>query len=142
MSAAVGSAALGVGSPAEALGSAEVLIARGVVGLTDVSTAIARFIALEVIERLRSAVRQRAMVAVTRIVAIVDVAVEAGVPVEPGAGADEDPAVEPVGTVVAVGGAVIGGVIEVAVGAIGRGSNRDGDLGGRVGGNGAEERGG
>ena len=126
--------ATGAGSSVEALSSSKVLVACIVVGLPDVALAVARFVALEVIEGLCAAIRERSAVAVVGIVAVIDVAVEAMVTVEPRAGADEDATVEPVGTVVAVGGAVVGGVVEIAVGAVGWGSDADGDLSGGDGG--------
>jgi hypothetical protein len=52
---------------------------------------------------------------VVRIVAVINVTVEAVRPMKPGPGADENSASEPIRTVVPIGGAVIGRVIEVPV---------------------------
>ena len=79
------------------------LAGRLVIGVAYVAFAIAGFVALEVIEPLRSTAWERAVIAVVGIKAVVNMAVEAGVPVKPGAGADEDSAEKPVGAVVAVG---------------------------------------
>ena len=67
---------------------------------------------------------EAAPVAVTRIKAVIDAAVEAARTVEPRAGSVEAAAVEPIWTVVAVGRAVVGGVVKIAVGA-GRGGAAD-----------------
>jgi hypothetical protein len=69
------------------------------------------------------------MITVTRIVAVVDVAVKAVGAVEPGACSDEQPAHKPIRPIVAVGRAVIGGIVEVPIGATGFNANTDGDLG-------------
>jgi hypothetical protein len=91
---------------------------------------IAGFVGLEVVEGLGTALRHWTCVSVAWIVAIVDVTVEAAVAVVPGTGTDEDSAGEPVGTVVAVRGAGVWGVVKVPVGAYGRRSDADGDLSG------------
>ena len=57
------------------------------------------------------------VIAVVRIEVIIDVALEVGGPVKPGSGTDEDTPREPFGTIVAVGSALIGSVIVVAIGA-------------------------
>jgi len=100
-----------------------------VASVSDVALSIARFVAMEVVELPLAALGQRSVIAVMRIVAVVDVAVKAGVAMEPWACSDEDAAGKPIGAVVAVGGAIIGGVVEVAVGADGRYSDVDSDLG-------------
>jgi len=94
-----------------------VLVGWRMSGVADVALAIASFIALEVLKGLRAARRHRSTVAVVRIVAVVDVSVKTVGAVEPGAGADEDATSEPVGSIVAVGGAVVRGVVEVSIGA-------------------------
>jgi hypothetical protein len=126
--AAVLATATFVRSAVEALGSGEVLAAWVVASVADMTVSVTRFVAVEVVEGLGSALGHGAVVAVTGVVAIIDVAIEAVGAVEPRAGADEEAAVKPVGTVVPVGGAVVGRVVEVAVGAYGRGSDADGDL--------------
>jgi hypothetical protein len=69
------------------------------------------------------------LVAVVGVKAVVDMAVKAAVAVKPRTRSDEEAAIKPVGPIVAVGGAVIRLIVEVAVGAIGRHSNVDGNLG-------------
>lgn len=75
-----------------------------------------------------AAMRIFAAISVVAIVVIIDVAPEAAVTMEPWPSTDEDAAREPLGTVIAVGGAIIRGVIEVAVGALRRRSYLHRDL--------------
>ena len=94
--------------------------------------AVASLIAVEVIERRCSALGEWSVISVVGIEAIVDVAVEAAGSMEPRAGSEEETADEPVRAIIAIGCAVVGGVIEVAIGAHGCSAdiNADGDLGG------------
>ena len=71
---------------------------------------------------------ERAVVAEARIVGAIDVAAKADRPMEPGSGSDEDSTGEPCWPVIAEGGASIGRVIEVAIGANGLDADVDGDL--------------
>jgi hypothetical protein len=98
-----------------------------------VTLPIPRLVGVEVVELLLAASWHRSNVTVMRIVAVVDMAVEAVRAVKPGAGANEQAAGKPIGPIVAVGSAVIGSVVEVPIGAHGRHSNVDGDLGWRNG---------
>jgi hypothetical protein len=93
-----------------------------------VASPIPRLVSVEVVELLLPASRQRSDVAVMRIIAVVDVAVEAARTVKPGASSDEQAASKPVGPIVTVGSAVIGGVVEVSVGAHRRDTDVDGNL--------------
>jgi hypothetical protein len=104
---------------------------RFVVSGAYVPLTVAGFVWLEMREGLRPAFRQRTMIAVVRIVAVIDVAVEAVRTVKPGAGTDKDSADEPVGAVVAVGGALVRCIVEVAVWTYRSNPDTDGDLGGR-----------
>jgi hypothetical protein len=104
-----------------------VFSARFVAGVSYVALSITRFVSLEVVESLCAALGQRSMVAVARVIAVIDVAIEAAMAMEPRAGANEDSAKKPVGAIVAVGGAVVGSVVEVAIGAYWRHSNVDAD---------------
>jgi hypothetical protein len=70
--------------------------------VADVALPIAGFIPLEVGERPRTALRQRAVIAVVRIVAVIDVTVVAAGAVEPWARPDEHAAQEPIRAVIAV----------------------------------------
>jgi hypothetical protein len=71
---------------------------------------------------------ERTVVAEARIVGAIDVAAKADRPMEPGSGSDEDSTGEPCWPVIAEGGASIGRVIEVAIGANGLDADVDGDL--------------
>ena len=102
---------------------------------SGVAAAVARFISFEISGGLAhcggfiAPLRHIAAVSVLRIVVIVYLALEVFGAVEPWTDADEDAAGEPLRSVVAVGNAVIGGVIVVAVGTIGSDANVDFDLG-------------
>jgi hypothetical protein len=98
-------------------------------GVAYMAPSVTRFIAMEVIERSLAARRQRPTIAIVGVKAIVHMAIETGVTVEPGTRSDEQATDEPVGPVVAVGSAVIGRVVEVAIGADGLDADTDGDLG-------------
>jgi hypothetical protein len=98
-----------------------------------VALRVVRFVCVEVVERLRSALRHRSSVTVTRIIAVVDVAVKAARAVKPGASSNEQPANEPIRPIVAVGRTVIWGIVEVPIGAHRRDSNVNGNLGRRQG---------
>ena len=99
-----------------------------------VAASIPRFIALELLGG--SALRggflasfwQRAVIAVLRIERVVYFALEVAGAMKPRSNADEYAAIEPFRAVVAVGNAVIGGVIVVAVGAIRGDADFDRDL--------------
>jgi hypothetical protein len=93
-----------------------------------VTLPIPRLVCVEVVELLLPASWQRSNVTVMRVIAVIDVAVEAVRAVKPRAGADKQPAGEPIGAVVTVGSAVIGRIVEVPVGAYWRHSDVDGDL--------------
>jgi hypothetical protein len=90
---------------------------------------IACFIGREMVEALRTPLRERAVVAVMRIETIVYVPIKAGMAVEPGTRADEDSACEPVGAVVPIGSAIIGRIVEVSVRAHRSDADVDGNLG-------------
>src|SRR6202012_4328462 len=90
-------------------------VASIMAGVANVAPSIARFVAMEVIERFRAALRYRSVIAVMRIVAVIDVAVEAVRAMEQRACPEEHAAHEPVGTIVAVRRAVKGSVVKVAV---------------------------
>ena len=109
-------------------GEAGAVFAFGAVaGVADVAVEVVGFIAVKAVEGLLAAPGEGAVVAVMGVVAVVHVAEEAGTAVVPGTRSDEETAVEPVRSVVAVGSAVVGGVIEVAVGADGGGTEADTD---------------
>jgi len=98
-----------------------------------VALAIARFIAFEVgcctlVRGSLAAFWRWTFVAVLGIEAVIHVAVKVGRTVKPVSGTDEATADEPLGAIVAVGGAVVGSVVVVAVGAAGLGAKGDGDL--------------
>jgi hypothetical protein len=103
---------------------AAAIMARG----AYVTSSVPPLVCVEVVERRLSATWERANVTVMRIIAIVDVAVEAVRAVKPGAGANKYAAGKPIGAIVAVGSAVIRGIVEVPIGAHRRDANIDGDL--------------
>jgi hypothetical protein len=94
------------------------------------AAAVAHFVPAEVIEGFVSTFWEWTMVPMMRIEAIVNVAIELVWPVKPGTGSEEHAAVEPLGSVVPVWGAVVGGDIVVAVRTSRLWSDIDGDLGG------------
>lgn len=97
-----------------------------------VAAPITHFVAAEmgvlVIDGVFSALRSCAMVAVMHVEAIIYVAAEVATTVEPGTSSYEDSAVEPLGSVIAVGGALVGCVVIVSVGAYRRRPDLDRDL--------------
>lgn len=107
-------------------------IAGVVARVAFVALTVPGLVAVEVVELFLAALRHRSAVTVVGIVAVINVAEEAVRAVEPGTGSEENSIGKPVWAVVAIGGAVIGGVVEVAVGAYRSWSdvNADGDLGG------------
>ena len=72
--------------------------------------------------------RKMAVITVVRVVVVVNMAVEMFGAMEPRAGADKNSAAEPLGTVIAIRGALIGGIIEIAVRTDGCYSDADADL--------------
>jgi hypothetical protein len=95
--------------------------------VAHVAAAVSGFVALEVVERFRTPLWNGSAIPAARVIAVIDVAEKAAWAAEPRACADEDAAVKPVGTVVAVGSAVVGSVVKVAVRAYRRFSNVDAD---------------
>jgi len=92
---------------------------------------IPSLIALEVIEGLSSARRQRSFITVMRIKPVIDMTGKVGTAVEPWASPDENPTNKPIGPVIAVGRAVIWRVVKVPIWAHRCHSNVDGYLGWR-----------
>jgi hypothetical protein len=118
--------AAGVGAAAAIAG--ETVFTTGVVaGVAFVAAAVSGFVAVEVVEHFLAMLRERSSVSVMRVVAVVDVTEEAMGAMEPGTGSDEDPVGKPVRTVIAIGGAIVGRVVEVAIRAYGGPSNVDAD---------------
>jgi hypothetical protein len=104
-----------------------VFAAALVVGCAYVALAVTGFVGVEVVELRLTTAGKRAVVAIMRVETVIDMAVKAVRTVEPGTGSNEHAAYKPVGAVVAVGGAVIGRVVEVAVGADRRHADVDAD---------------
>jgi hypothetical protein len=98
-----------------------------VAGIACVSAAIPRFVSVEVVEPLFSALRYWPSITLTRVIAVIDMAEKAMRAAEPGTGSDENSTIKPVGPVVAIRGAIIGGVVEVAIGASGGRAKVDAD---------------
>jgi hypothetical protein len=99
-----------------------------------VAVAVADFVAFEMFDvvdgpdGVLTAGGMRAGVSVVGMEMIIDVAVKTFGTVEPGADADEDAAGEPLRAVIAVGSAVVGWNVVIAIGAYRRRSNFDGYL--------------
>ncbi len=106
---------------------------RIMAGLAHVPSPIPRLVALEVVEALRPALRQRPNVTVMRIKAVVDMAEKAVRAVKPRTSSKKHPANKPIGPIVAVRSAVIWGIVEVSVRAYGSRSDvyADDNLGSR-----------
>ena len=119
--------------PATAVSGKGVFGLRVMPGIAYVAVAIARLVALEMVEALRPAARQGASITVMEIEAVVDMAVKAVRAMKPRASAKKHATHKPIGPIVAVGSAVVGLIVEVAVRADGSRSDvyADGDLGGR-----------
>jgi hypothetical protein len=88
---------------------------RVMASVAYVASPIPRLVSLEVIEALRSALRQRSIVTVMRIKAVVDMAEKAVRAVKPGASSDKHPANKPIGPIIAVRSTVIWSIVEVPV---------------------------
>ena len=116
---------------ATAIAGKLVLAAAVMIAAAGVASPVARLVAVEVVEGLFAALRVRSAVAVAGVIAVVDMAVEVAGAAVPVAGADEHSTLKPFGAVVAVGRAVIGSVVVVAVRADWLDSEMDGDLGRR-----------
>jgi hypothetical protein len=96
---------------------------RFMAGVAYVALTIPRLVSVEVVEPLLPAPRQRPGVTMVRIVAVVDVAEKAARTVKPGAGSEKYSADKPIRPIVAIWSAVVGGIVEVTVGADGRRAN-------------------
>ncbi len=116
---------------ASAISGEGVFIVRIMITGACMASPIARLVAVEVVEGLSAALGQRSVVAVTRVIAVIDMAVEVAGAMEPVAGADKNSVHKPIGPVVAVRRAVVGSVVEVAIGADRLRTEGDGDLGWR-----------
>ena len=102
-----------------------------------VSVAVTHFVAAEVLH-MPSLIMMRvemlavrwifAMPAVVVIVVVIDVSPEMRRTVVPGARADKDAAGEPLGPIVAIRRALVGRIVEIAIGAFGRRPNLYRDL--------------
>jgi hypothetical protein len=96
--------------------------------VSDVPLTIPRFVAVKVVKRLSTTVRDGSVVAVARIVAIIYVSIEPMMTMEPGPCADEQTTIEPVWTVIPVRRTFIRRVIKIPVRAYWLGSDIDRDL--------------
>jgi hypothetical protein len=94
-----------------------------------VAASTTHLVSVKVIESLVATGRMWANVTVMWIEAVINVAMEVVRAVEPRTGSDEHAAVEPLGPVVPVWGAVVWGGVVVAVRAVRRCSDIDRDLG-------------
>ena len=97
---------------------------------SHLAVAVARLVGVKVVEGMRSTLGHRPVIAVVRVIAVVHVTDKAAGTVEPGTSADKDSTSKPIGTVVAVGSAIVRRIIEVAVGTNGRNADVNRDLSG------------
>jgi hypothetical protein len=88
--------------------------ARIMAGVAYMALSIPRLVPMEVVERLRTALRQRS--------------IEAAGAVKPRAGSNKHPASKPIGPIVAIRSAVIWLIVEVPIRAPRRHSDADGNL--------------
>jgi hypothetical protein len=95
-----------------------------------VAASITHLISVEVIKGLLSTLRMWTNIAVMWIVAVIDVAVEVAGTMEPRPGSDEYTAVEPLGPIVSVWGAVVRSDVVIAIRANRFWSDIDRDLSG------------
>ena len=89
---------------------------------------VARLVRLEVVERTIAAIWGRSGVSVARVVAVVNLTVEAATAVKPWSSSDEEAAIEPVGPIVPIRGAVVRSVVIVPIRTSGRRANTNHDL--------------
>jgi len=111
-----------------AVSGQRMLAASVVGGLADMASAIACLVGMEVVEGRFPAAGEGSVVTVAWVVAVVHVTIKALMPVEPRTGPDEYSTDKPVWSVIAVGGTVVGRIVEVAVGADGRAADLDRNL--------------
>jgi len=93
-----------------------------------VTPSIPHLVSVKVIEGLVSTFRMWASITVMRIEAVINVAVKVMRTVKPGAGSGEHAAREPLGSIVAVRGAVVRGKVVITIRANWFWSDIDGDL--------------
>jgi hypothetical protein len=103
-------------------------MARIVASVAYVTLSVARLIAVEMVEPLLAASRQRSVVSVMGIETVVDVPMKAVVAVKPGARSNEDSAYKPVWSIVPIGRAVVGRIVKITVRAYRSYSDVNGDL--------------
>jgi hypothetical protein len=106
---------------------------RFMASVAYVPSSITRLVALEVVEALRPAPRQRSDVSVMGIIAVVNMAEKAVRAVKPGASAEEYSANKPIRPVITVRSTVVWGIVKVSVRANGSRADvyADGNLGWR-----------
>ena len=106
-----------------AMESCAVFPAAVMASIAGVTTAVASFVGVEVFKRSLTVSGDRPSITVAWIPAVIYVTVKTRMSMEPRSGADENAADEPVGSVVAIGSAIVRGVVEVTVGTYRWGSN-------------------
>jgi hypothetical protein len=111
------------------LHTGSMLIACVMAGIAYIAMPVARLVSVEMVERLLAVAWKRPMVAMPWIEAIVHVAVKAVRPMKPRTRTEEQPANEPIRTIVAIRGTIIRRIVEVPVRAHRRRANADDNLG-------------
>ena len=86
-----------------------------VAGIADVALPVPRLVGLKVIERPISSVWHWTGIAIARVVPVIDMAIESAAAVEPRTCANKYPTLEPVGAIVAIGRAVVRGIVVITV---------------------------
>ena len=98
-----------------ALRAGKVLAARIMAGIPHMAIGIVCFIRMEVVKRLFPTPGERSDIAMMRVKPVIHVAVEAAWPMEPWSRSNKDPPGKPVGSIEAIGSAVVRRVIEIAI---------------------------
>ena len=108
-------AAMCTGMATTPISGERVLSLRFMATFDHFASSISRLVCLEVVEALRPARRQWAIVAVMGIESVIDVSRKAARTVKPRASSKKDPANEPIRSIVAVRSTVIWSIVEVPV---------------------------
>jgi hypothetical protein len=114
---------------APALRSRDVLTTAFMSRRSNVTLPIACFVGVKVGNGALPAVRHGTDITIVGVKPIVHVSVEAPGSMKPWSRPDKTPTNEPVRSVIAVGSAVVRGVVEVSIGTLGREADTRGDLG-------------
>jgi hypothetical protein len=118
-------AAAGMASAREAGGVFPASVMAGIAGMAML---VNRRVSVEMVERRLAPYGEWSVVAVMRIETVVDMSIKSVRAVEPGTGSDERPTNKPIGPIVTIRCALVGGIVEIAIGTNRRRANADGHL--------------